>query len=247
MKKNYKILILLVFLFNFSIKNYAQIAATYNSNTSGTLSGVPFAVTNINAIGNYTANMSWSAYAAAPLPNSPTLQYLSTDNITVTFNTAIPNLRLYFVYWRAGEYSFDQPFTILSGNDIQNTSGNTIVVSSAGSGIIEFTNPITTLNVSVISAATGYMGTTFGLSETLSIDSNETLFNDIKLFPNPSTDFIQIKGFSENERYSIYNMLGVEVMKGICIENKMINIQELAKGMYFLKVNNNQNIKFFKE
>ncbi|NHN24215.1 T9SS type A sorting domain-containing protein [Flavobacterium jejuense] len=156
-------------------------------------------------------------------------------------------MRLYFVYWRAGEYAFDQPFTILSGNDIQSTLGNTIVVSSAGSGIIEFTNPITTLNVSVISATTGYMSTTFGLSETLSIDSNENIINKIKVFPNLSTDFIQIKGFSEDEKYSIYNMLGLEIMKGFCTENKMINIQELAKGMYFFKVNNTQNIKFFKE
>ncbi|WP_445721751.1 T9SS type A sorting domain-containing protein [Flavobacterium sp.] len=168
MKKNHKILILLVFIFNFSLKNYAQIAATYNSNTSGTLSGVPFAVTNINAIQNAVVNLSYGPYAAAPLPSAPMFQHSSTDNLVITFDNPIPNLRVY-VYWRAGVYSFDQPFTILSGNDIQNTSGNNIVVSSIGQGIIEFTNPVTTLNLSVSSAAIGYNGTTFGLAQYLDL------------------------------------------------------------------------------
>ncbi|CAM4096252.1 MULTISPECIES: T9SS type A sorting domain-containing protein [Flavobacterium] len=168
MKKNYKILILLVFIFNFSLKNYAQIAATYNSNTSGTLSGVPFNATNINATQNASVNLLFSPYSAAPLPTSPMLQHYSTDNLVITFENPIPNLRVY-VYWRAGVYSFDQPFTILSRNDIQNTSGNNIVVSSIGQGIIEFTNPVTTLNLSVSSAAIGYNGTTFGLAQYLDL------------------------------------------------------------------------------
>lgn len=245
MKKNYKFRFFFLIFFSFSLAIHSQIAAIYNSNTSGTLSNVPFAVTNINAIGNYTANMSWNAYSAAPLSNSPTLQYLSTDNITVTFDTPMPNLRLYFVYWRSGEYSFDQPFTILSGNDIQNTSGNNIVISSAGSGIIEFTNPTTALNVSVISAATGYMSTTFGLNEILSIkDMTKT---KISLFPNPSTNFIKIEGILETKKYVIFNLLGQEIMSGILNEGEMINVQSLENGLYALKFDNEESIKFMKE
>ena len=50
--------------------------------------------------------------------------------------------------------------------------------------------------------------------------------------------------FLQNERYSIYSILGKEVMSGV-IYSKQISVESLQTGLYFLYVNDN-NIKFIK-
>jgi chitinase len=72
------------------------------------------------------------------------------------------------------------------------------------------------------------------------------LNKNIKIYPIPSNDFIQISGLDTTEKIKIYNALGIEVLKN-SISNKKINIQGLTKGIYFLKFKNGHSIKFIKE
>jgi len=69
----------------------------------------------------------------------------------------------------------------------------------------------------------------------------------MKIFPNPSNNFIEINGLTTIENYRIYNSLGKEIKKGVVFENKKINIQNLDDGIYFLKIKNTNSIKFIKE
>ena len=83
--------------------------------------------------------------------------------------------------------------------------------------------------------------------EKLSTKSNLTVKPGINISPNPSSHFIQISGLQKTEQYQIYNILGKQIAKGIISNNETINIENLKKGMYLLKINNVSSRKFLKE
>ena len=85
--------------------------------------------------------------------------------------------------------------------------------------------------------------------------SNYTLSNQelndesttLRLFPNPSNSFLKISGLEKNEIYAIYNSLGTEVKKGNVSADAEIDINNLINGLYFLKFDNGNTLKFIKE
>jgi len=84
-----------------------------------------------------------------------------------------------------------------------------------------------------------------GINSNLSIDS----FNEkpsINIFPNPSTDFIKVSGLIKTFNYKIYNSLGAEVISGTISNNDTIITQNLTNGLYFLKFEDGNTIKFVK-
>ncbi|WP_179351528.1 T9SS-dependent choice-of-anchor J family protein [Winogradskyella vidalii] len=84
------------------------------------------------------------------------------------------------------------------------------------------------------------------MNSTLSVDDVARL-NSIKLHPNPSSDFIQISGLTTVENYSIYNVLGAKVSQGTVVNNQSINIEDYSNGIYFLKFDNGNTLKFTKK
>jgi hypothetical protein len=84
-------------------------------------------------------------------------------------------------------------------------------------------------------------------TETLGVTEVELSNKKIKLFPNPSNDFIQISGLSTIENYKIYNVIGTEIINGMTTNNKKINIRNINSGLYFLKFESGNTIKFLKE
>ena len=69
----------------------------------------------------------------------------------------------------------------------------------------------------------------------------------ITLFPNPSNEFVQISGLSKTANFRIHNILGAKVNIGIISDKEKIDIQNLTSGLYFLKFDNGNTIKFIKE
>ncbi|MBL4605311.1 MAG: T9SS type A sorting domain-containing protein [Flavobacteriaceae bacterium] len=84
------------------------------------------------------------------------------------------------------------------------------------------------------------------ITSTLSIDDFNVSKN-VKLFPNPSSKFIQISGLREQVNYKIYSLLGAEIKKGVIINDKQIDIRNLKNGFYLLKFDDGNTIKFIKE
>lgn len=80
------------------------------------------------------------------------------------------------------------------------------------------------------------------------LGTNEpTVAQKIEVYPNPSTDFIQVSGLKNTENYTIYNVTGQQIGNGTMTNNEKINIQNLSNGMYFLKFNNAETFKFVKK
>lgn len=69
----------------------------------------------------------------------------------------------------------------------------------------------------------------------------------IKTYPNPSTNYISLSGLAESENYTIYNMQGKQVKRGTVTNDYKIEVKSLTKGMYLLKLENFEIIKFIKE
>lgn len=72
-------------------------------------------------------------------------------------------------------------------------------------------------------------------------DGNSELSNtlDFALYPNPTENHLNVSLNDENATYEIMNYLGQEVKKGK-LTSDGIDVNELNSGIYFLKVNSNQ-------
>ncbi|MGC4130295.1 MAG: M1 family aminopeptidase [Bergeyella sp.] len=76
------------------------------------------------------------------------------------------------------------------------------------------------------------------------LKSNETNLSNISIFPNPAKDILNVSGLSKNFDYEIIGTDGRLLQKGQA--NGQVSVSGLAKGMYFLKIEN-RNFKFLKE
>ncbi len=70
----------------------------------------------------------------------------------------------------------------------------------------------------------------------LSSEEQNSFAENIKLFPNPASDFIAIEANSiELKNYSIVNVLGTTIKTGVLPSDKTIQINNLPKGLYFVR------------
>lgn len=75
----------------------------------------------------------------------------------------------------------------------------------------------------------------------------DNLKNKIKIYPNPSTDFIKVEGLSSETEFHIFSTSGVLVKSGKTKNAEKIDVKNLAKGIYLLKLEAGKTIKFVKE
>jgi len=78
-------------------------------------------------------------------------------------------------------------------------------------------------------------------------NNNLKLNKTIKLFPNPSTDFIRVSELTTKENYKIFTILGSEIKRGSVSNNETIDIRNLNFGVYFLKFDNGTTKKIVKK
>jgi len=145
------------------------------------------------------------------------------------------------------------------------SSTDTYLGDLYNSGNITTSNIWQTLNGSTIGAQTGtqklrvtltwlQQGTNDVILDNFSIIKNASLSlnefentNTIKLFPNPTTEHIQISGLKNTENYSIHNVIGSEISKGSISIDEKIEVKNYSNGVYFLKFENGNTLKFIKE
>ena len=82
------------------------------------------------------------------------------------------------------------------------------------------------------------------LKNTLGVNKYET--SEIKLHPNPSSDYLNITNILNTTEFAIYDTYGKMVSKGILEPNSIVGIKQFAVGIYFLHIKNKAPIKFVK-
>ncbi len=75
------------------------------------------------------------------------------------------------------------------------------------------------------------------------ISTNEISENSVTIYPNPTTDFVNITGLENAERIEIINTLGqIVISENVTASTKQTNISDLAAGVYTLKIISGNNV-----
>jgi hypothetical protein len=69
----------------------------------------------------------------------------------------------------------------------------------------------------------------------------------LNMYPNPTSEYINIDGLTTAQSYIISNVLGENVQSGEISPNENINVKTLKSGVYFVKLANGVTLKFLKE
>lgn len=68
---------------------------------------------------------------------------------------------------------------------------------------------------------------------------NDIFSSKISIYPNPANDFISVSTSETITGMEIYNLIGKKVVSSANTKNNTINVSNLAKGVYVLKVMSN--------
>jgi hypothetical protein len=71
--------------------------------------------------------------------------------------------------------------------------------------------------------------------EVLRVGIQENLFNEVKIYPNPVGDYIQLSNITDKVNIEIYNMQG-KLMLRKKVTNEQVNISDISRGSYILKI-----------
>ena len=69
------------------------------------------------------------------------------------------------------------------------------------------------------------------------IGINEYKQDNVSIYPNPASDFLEINISCEEVEYSIFNIMGQEMSKGTSCGT--VSVEELESGLYFLQIQEN--------
>lgn len=129
--------------------------------------------------------------------------------------------------------NWDSPLTIISDVFVDTDIENITLNVPAGLVSIYEAVPVW-MNFNPITDAT------LSTSEVASL-------NNVNLFPNPATDYISITNLNTRENYTVYDVLGKQVDSGRLIQGSKIQVANLEKGIYFLKLKYSKPLKFVKQ
>ena len=59
---------------------------------------------------------------------------------------------------------------------------------------------------------------------------------DIRVYPNPTTDFIQVNDNPSIETVAVYNLAGMQVRTFAFVTDKRYYVGDLPKGMYLVQL-----------
>ncbi len=92
------------------------------------------------------------------------------------------------------------------------------------------------------STATCYIPITMVLYHWLGINENFIPQNIVSVYPNPAKDKLTISGLTDDQEYSIVNLMGQQLLSGFIKQNEpIINIRAFTDGIYLLKLRDNAN------
>jgi hypothetical protein len=72
-------------------------------------------------------------------------------------------------------------------------------------------------------------------------------YPEISVYPNPANNEIKLSGIYTSTEYSVFNILGSEVLKGHAVSNQGISIENLIPGVYFIKLEDGPSLRFVKK
>jgi len=228
-------------------KTSAFISLSLGANS---LSGVKYILSqegtlkSINLIGNNTGSgVQMAVYDDNNgVPNDlKAFSSLGTVGDGITSLPVTPTLLPAGDYWIMAVYEF-------IGNNSNYMIGGTAIGNDFYIEELTYGDPIPA-NASTFLRYSGrdhlyFLGIDCG--NTLSIDDFH-LTEKKSILPNPANGFITVSNLESIENFIIINELGQEVKKGVVSNQEEINIKNFANGLYFMKFDDGNTIKFIKK
>lgn len=78
-------------------------------------------------------------------------------------------------------------------------------------------------------------------SDNFALANADQLKKNIRIFPNPTSDYINLSESDDIAQIKIMDMLGREVKTFMVVANRAYNVKDLDTGMYFIKLISNDN------
>lgn len=205
-------------------------------------SGTPYTLTfNAEAGEKLIATLCWTDLEGNPVANGTlndtTPQLVNDLDIRLTDGN-----QTYFP-WRL-DYDTNAGFSNSKGDNIRdNVEKIEIDVPSTG----EYTLTITNKGI-LLPPGESIFDPTFQDFSLIVTGNNITLnnesfsLNQIKIFPNPTTDFISVSGLTDEFEYDVFNIQGKVLNNGkIDSINNQIDLSSLSNGIYIVRINNGDN------
>ena len=214
-------------IFNFATDNDTEGFISLNGSLSGPTAGVllftPEALKfskivqnlhHVNATTNKTATIVFKNNSSA----NDQLRFVA-NGVTVTqvITTNDTEAKTYvFDLKNITEWTGDVSFSIGIGI---NTGDN--IGKAADAGTIEFSSIV--------------------IDNTVVLSTQENTFTNLSIYPNPAKTFVNIYSENKISKIKLYNIIGKKVLETKTLINKRLDISNLNKGVYFLKVYNTKN------
>lgn len=146
----------------------------------------------------------------------------------------------------------ERGFVYSTSENIPTVLDTKIIVESSEDIFSNKLSDISTNSIYYVRAyATTANGTYYGSLNTIDTSTQSNIDVDLKVrlktYPNPSTSYISLSGLMETKNYIIYNMTGKELARGSVSYNNKIDVRFLANGLYLLKLDDFEIIRFVKE
>ncbi|WP_417588870.1 PKD domain-containing protein [Owenweeksia hongkongensis] len=80
---------------------------------------------------------------------------------------------------------------------------------------------------------------------TVSVEENKVL--DVNIYPNPASGFVNVEGLREDAEWTLFNLQGAMVSKGVLTSgDARINLEMLKSGLYVFNIQTKNSIKSMK-
>lgn len=256
-----KITFLFSLLVAIGLQTHAQLVV---NPTSATTTFVPAFGTLLSTLHDGTGLVSFPSLTSDHVPTAPNNSFVGNGTSgSITFNFSGTFLINGISFWNQNNGG---PFTDVGADSVNfyaSTNGTTytlipgaptsyleVFTDTSGPEINTFTGVLaSSIRMDIIrnhgnTSLTGFGEIAFAAS---TVGINELAFGAVKVYPNPSKDFIALEGIGVNRDFIIYNMSGQIMQRGIISQGERINVQSLTKGLYFIRLEESNLWKFVKE
>lgn len=246
MKQNYFIIFFI--LINYSLFAQTNIAPTASVSISSSFQTGNYTASDL--IDGDTTASDWSTGWYANFFNSGSPQYAE-------FDFGDGNLRMIDEYHLYGhsDASVRPPSHRFEARNL--TTDTWTILNTVTTRIASGKNEYTFMNNTgyryfrVLMIDNGGASGTAGFQEielfgtpVLSVNNPKSV-KQISIYPNPTTDYISISNLENSYNYLIVSQLGQEVLNGTY--NNKIDVRNLTNGIYFLKIEGRNTLKFIKK
>ena len=128
----------------------------------------------------------------------------------------------------AGGYGYDLSYGVCT-----DASGNVIITGGFGSPTISFGTDMLTNTNNRVNSMDIFIAKLGGIT-----GINDIRNSNIKIYPNPTNNIFNIEGLTKNENNTIqiFDVQGKLVITKTINEKGMIDLSELNKGVYVIKI-----------